>query len=81
MLDNKCDITAHVNFKMIDDIAKSKNLQTSFITQREFLMSLAIKTRMKQIPDSDQNAIKAINRLINKDEMGELFKVHLISKI
>ena len=81
MLDNKCDISAHVNFKMIDDIARSKNLQSSFITQREFLISLAIKTRMKQIPDSDQNAIKAINRLINKDEMGELFKVHLISKI
>ena len=81
-LDKKCDITAHVDFFLLDKIAKSYNLQSSLVTQREFLLSLGILNRMEQLMKlnivNKENLQKSINRLINLDEMGELFKVHIV---
>jgi len=68
------DITAHVDFGALDKIAKSAGLETSLINQDEFLISLGIDERRKKLPE--QNA--AIDRLISKDQMGELFKAHII---
>jgi len=79
-----CDITAHVNFSMLDNIANNNQLNSSLVTQKEFLLSLGIVTREKQIlKQNDSNALdvkRAINRLINAEEMGELFKVHIAWK-
>lgn len=68
------DLTAHVDFGSLDKIAKNLGLSSSLITQREFLISLGIEERRKKLPDEDS----AIDRLIAPDQMGELFKCHII---
>lgn len=69
----KSDITALVNFSMLQNCAKNLELKTSLITQRDFLLSLGIEERRKILKDDF-----AINRLINKDQMGEIFKCLII---
>ncbi len=79
-----CDITAHVNFKSLDLIAKSYHLNSSLVSQRHFLQSLGIEDRRhKLVENNPQNFLEinsAINRLIAPDQMGELFKTHIIWK-
>lgn len=70
------DITALVDFSVLDKITKKFNLNSSLITQREFLMSLGIEERRKNL----KNENSAIDRLIAPDQMGELFKCHIIWK-
>lgn len=78
-----CDLTALVNFSMLDKIAKSSGLNSSLITQREFLISLGVEDRrkilLKNKDDDEQLKInQSINRLIAKDQMGELFKCMIL---
>jgi SAM-dependent MidA family methyltransferase len=79
-----CDITALVNFKSLDNIAKKYCLNSSLITQKEFLTSLGIEERRKKLleknPDKTIELNSAIDRLIDKNQMGELFKTHIIWK-
>lgn len=79
-----CDITAQVDFRALDKIAKNFNLNSSFITQREFLMSLGIKEReeklLAQNLQNDENIRSQIARLIDENQMGNLFKCHIIWK-
>ena len=75
-----CDISALVDFGLLEKISKKNNLQTSLISQREFLQSLGIETRLKYLTENctEEKKIEitsAINRLIDKNQMGELFKV------
>jgi NADH dehydrogenase [ubiquinone] 1 alpha subcomplex assembly factor 7 len=70
------DISAHVDFGALDKIAKKFDLKTSLITQREFLLSLGIEERAKNL--LNQNS--AIERLVSPSQMGELFKCHIIWK-
>lgn len=76
------DITAHVDFGALDKIVKDIGLQTSFISQREFLLALGIEERRKILLQKNTKSYEEINlaidRLIKCDEMGELFKVHII---
>ncbi len=69
----KSDITALVNFCALENCAKNMALNTSLITQRDFLLSLGIEERRKILKDES-----AINRLIDKDKMGEIFKCLII---
>ena len=78
------DITAHVNFAYLKEIAQKENLQTWLINQKEFLESLGIEIRRKNLikdkSTKEQDLINSsINRLIDKDQMGELFKVLILS--
>jgi NADH dehydrogenase [ubiquinone] 1 alpha subcomplex assembly factor 7 len=78
-----CDITVLVNFSMLERIAKNCGLNSSLITQREFLISLGIEQRrqilLRNKNDSEKLEINsAINRLIDKDQMGELFKCMIL---
>ena len=79
-----CDLTAHVNFAALDQIAKRHQLNSSLITQKEFLTSLEIEERRKnmliQNPKSADKINAAIDRLIKDDQMGQLFKCHIIWK-
>lgn len=70
------DLTAHVDFGALDKIAKNLDLNSSLITQREFLISLGIEERRRKLKNQDS----AIDRLIAPDQMGELFKCHIIWK-
>jgi NADH dehydrogenase [ubiquinone] 1 alpha subcomplex assembly factor 7 len=79
-----CDITAHVDFGTLDKITKDYSLNSSLITQREFLISLRINDRKKNLieknPQLEAEINSAINRLIDVNQMGELFKCHIIWK-
>ncbi len=80
----KSDITSLVNFGHIAEIAKNQNLQSWVVTQKEFLESLGIEIRSQKLlankTKPEQEEINSsISRLINKDQMGELFKVLVVS--
>lgn len=79
------DITAHVDFKALRDIANNHELSTSRIMdQGEFLSRMGIERRynflcknIKSQAEADK-IFSSINRLVSPNEMGELFKVLMI---
>ena len=81
---SKADLTYLVNFKLIEVLTKKYNLKVNKLTsQREFLINLGILNRAEIISKNLIFSKKAdiyyrLNRLINKSEMGELFKVMFV---
>ena len=78
------DVTSLVNFKRLEDIVRNGNLQSWIVTQKEFLESLGIEIRREKLLENKTKAQQdlinsAIDRLIDGKEMGELFKVLIIS--
>jgi len=79
----KADITYNINFKIIEKILKNFNLKIRGKTnQKKFLLNLGIINRAEIISKNLPFSKKAdiffrIKRLIDKDSMGELFKVML----
>ena len=79
----EADITYNINFKIIEKILKNLNLKISGKTnQKKFLINLGILKRAEIISNNLTFSKKAdiyyrIKRLIDKDSMGELFKVLL----
>ena len=75
------DLTVQVNFKSIYNLVLRKGLRASnFENQRSFLTGLGIKNRseiltkkMSKVQKKDH--LKAIDRLIGPNQMGNLFKV------
>ncbi len=78
------DITALVDFLMLEKIAKNFALNSSLISQAEFLQALGIEERRKILlaknPKKRQEINLAIDRLISSDQMGELFKCLIVWK-
>ena len=80
------DITYNINFRLIEKIVKKLSLKVSGITnQKNFLTNLGILKRAeiisKNLPFSKKTDIYfRVKRLIDKNLMGELFKVMLITK-
>ena len=81
----KADITYHLNFKVLEKIIKNFKVKCQGITtQRNFLINLGIKERAEIISKNLSFSKKAdiyyrLNRLINEKQMGNLFKVMLIT--
>ena len=79
------DITAHVNFDELIFIANEYNLKVEiFCSQKDFLISCGIQERKKNLQkNKSDKAIKKINaeydRLVDNSQMGEMFKVLVIS--
>jgi NADH dehydrogenase [ubiquinone] 1 alpha subcomplex assembly factor 7 len=79
------DITAHVNFDELIFIANEYNLKIEvFCPQKDFLISCGIQERKKNLQkDKSDEVIKKINaeydRLVDNSQMGEIFKVLVIS--
>ena len=79
------DITYKLNFKLLKKITKILKLKCQGITtQRNFLMNLGIQQRAEIISRNLPFSKKAdvyyrLKRLIDKNEMGDLFKVMLIT--
>jgi len=77
----KKDITAHVDFEVLKNIAKDKIDVSGIFTQGEFLTSLGIQTRAEMLCKNASNKSQiddinsSLNRLISKTEMGDLFKI------
>ncbi len=78
------DITAQVDFRALNKITKEFNLNSSLISQKEFLLSLGIEQRRQNLliknPQKSSEINSAIDRLIDSDQMGDLFKCHIIWK-
>ena len=83
---SNADITYNLSFKLVEKIVKKFNLKVSGITsQNKFLTNLGILQRAeiisKKLPFSKKADIYfRVKRLIDKNLMGELFKVMLITK-
>ena len=82
----KSDITYNINFYFIKKIAKNfKELNINFTSQKKFLTNLGILQRAEIIGKNKTFSEKSdifyrLKRLIDKKEMGDLFKVMLIKK-
>ncbi len=80
------DLSSHVNFRLLKEIAIKKNLYVSPVKeQRHFLLEIGIKERLKSLTKNVSSAIaetvnSEIKRLIDPDKMGSLFKVIAITK-
>ncbi|MBF8246464.1 MAG: SAM-dependent methyltransferase [Rickettsia sp.] len=74
------DITSHVNFQDLKKTLMSNKTDTMEIfSQREFLIKYGIMLRLEKLkiqnPDLKKILEKQVNRLISKNQMGELFKI------
>ena len=80
------DLSSHVNFRLLKEIAIKKNLYVSPVKeQRNFLLELGIEERLKSLTKNVSLALaetveSEIKRLIDPDKMGSLFKVIAITK-
>ena len=80
------DLTSHVNFKLLKEIAIKKNLYVSPVKeQQNFLLELGIKERLKSLTKNVNSTTaerveSEVKRLIDPDKMGSLFKVIAITK-
>ena len=88
ILDNigNVDITHNINFNLLKNFLKQINgLKCNLTTQQKFLIQMGIIERAELI-SKNQNFLKKadiyyrLKRLIDKDQMGNLFKVMLIKK-
>lgn len=82
---SEADITALVDFSALEKIAKNSTLNTSLISQAQFLQSLGIEERRQALlaNKSSENQEKinlAIDRLIDSSQMGDLFKCLIVWK-
>ena len=79
------DITAHVNFSTLLEIAEFYGAKAyGPISQRSFLQNMHIDLRKDMLiatasAEQQEDILSGYNRLINTEQMGELFKVLAIS--
>ena len=80
------DITAHINFKLFHEILNKNNLDVKKITkQSEFLKKIGILERAnilskKMTFKEKANMFYRLKRLLDPEEMGNLFKVIFAQK-
>ncbi len=75
------DLTAHVNFQRLAEVAAESGVSVSGpVTQSLFLRRLGIEVRAEQLMQTESRRQKyeihtGLHRLIDDDQMGNLFKV------
>ena len=77
------DITAHVDFTALAEVAANNDLSVAgYTTQAHFLLSMGIEQRVAKITDSNQQIkmTQQIKQLVLPSEMGELFKVIALTR-
>ena len=80
------DITSHINFKLFHEILNKNNLDVKKITkQSEFLKKIGILERAnilskKMTFKAKANMFYRLKRLLDPEEMGDLFKVIFAQK-
>ena len=80
------DITSHINFKLFNEFLKKKNLDMKKITnQAEFLKRIGILERAnilskKMTFKQKANLFYRMKKLLDYNEMGDLFKVIFAQK-
>lgn len=83
-LPGESDLTARVNFGQLKDAATQSGLAPSaIITQSELLSKLGIEMRAVTLtrskPDAKPKIIRQLHRLMDSEEMGQLFKAICIN--
>ena len=82
----KADITAHVNFALLSEFFKKKDLKVkNVITQKQFLKSMGILERAQKISSKmkfreQSDLYLRLKRLLGSNYMGDLFKVIMAYK-
>lgn len=82
----KMDITADVNFKMIEDVVHSQGCSSHGpITQNEFLHKMGIRQRIEVLlksasPEQAKGLVASYELLTSPEQMGERFKFLAITK-
>ena len=78
----EADITSLVDFASLQKIVQNHDLNSSLISQKEFLIGLGIEQRRKVLieknPAKESEINSAIDRLIDSSQMGDLFKCLII---
>ena len=79
-----CDLTAHVNFLEIGNLARMRNLRVSGpVEQGQWLVNLGIDARTNslivQSPEREIEIRATRDRLVEASQMGDLFKVLAVS--
>ena len=78
------DISSHVNFEDLINIAKQNSLKIEeYSNQREFLLKFGILERKKIFNKSkySKRISTEVDRLINNNQMGNLFKFLVVSNL
>lgn len=83
-LPGESDLTARVNFQSLAQVAAQSGLAASpIITQSELLSKLGIEMRAVTLtrhkPDAKPKILRQLHRLMDSEEMGQLFKALCIS--
>ena len=79
------DITYHINFHLFKEIIKQiGGLKSNLTSQRKFLIKMGIFQRAEIISKKESFLRKTdiyyrLKRLVDKNQMGELFKVMFIT--
>ena len=76
----EADLTAHVDFAQMEQVARSSGCRVlGTVTQGQWLASLGIRERAEALtrsaPQHREALMRARDRLIAADQMGDLFKV------
>ena len=81
----EADLTAHVNFPIIAHIFENYDLKVEITTQKNFLTNFGIIERanflIQKNPDHKNEISQALKRLIDPEQMGELFKFMSVKNI
>lgn len=78
------DLTAHVDFKTLANIALDKNLECHSTTQGAFLLAMGLLERAGALGagldvEAQEKIQSDVERLAARDKMGDLFKVMTLS--
>lgn len=78
----EADLTALVDFLALEKIVKNCGLNSSLVSQRNFLKTLGIEERRKVLlaknPTKTEEINLSVDRLIASNQMGELFKCLIV---
>lgn len=76
-----CDVTSHVDFASLEKSFRQEGVQVfPPLTQRNFLLAMGLEQRMaalsaKSLPAQQSLLKRGASRLVDEDQMGNLFKV------
>ncbi len=77
------DLTAHVNFALLNHIFTDYQLNVEFYNQKYFLTTFGICERAEQLitqnPEHAKKITQDLHRLIDDTQMGDLFKIMTIN--
>jgi NADH dehydrogenase [ubiquinone] 1 alpha subcomplex assembly factor 7 len=80
----EADITAHVDFRTLMDIARAEGLGVEPLqSQAQFLVGMGVEARLEALlkratPEQKSGLVAGVERLIAPQMMGELFKVMIV---